>query len=119
MTKIPTFDFPDIPEDSYVLKISNTKILIVSVIVEIFNILLSTFGLNNLNINNYIKVICFLSLTCVILFIVIILLYLKDREHHFKEVYLNNMYKLLCNQVDNNKKQIDGLSKEINIIKNK
>ena len=119
MTKIPTFDSPNIPNDSYILDISNARILIVSIIVEDFNILLSIFGLNNLNVNNYIKIICFLALTCVILLIVIILLYLKDREHHFKEVYLNNMYKLLCNQVDNNKKQIDGLSKEINIIKNK
>lgn len=113
MVKIPEFDTPETPEDSNILKISNKRIFLISFLIEIINLLLSTFGLNFLNVNNYIKVICFLACTCVILFIVIVLLYVKDREHYFKEVFLNNMYRLLCNQFSNLQNQTDKISKQI------
>ena len=109
MLKIPDTPIFE-PDRSDIVNFKNSTLFIISIIVEIVNIAISVFSLKD--IDKLYKLIIVLAITILILFVDVIVLYIKDRENHFEKIYLTNMYKFLSENVISNQQTINALKDE-------
>lgn len=115
MLKVPTFDEPTKPTDSAILKLKNSTLFMTSFITEIIAIAITLLNIKHFSIA--ICLIIILSFTCLILFIDLILMYVKDRENHFKYIYLTNMYESMCNEINKMQTMIENSTNNTNDLK--
>ena len=107
MIKLPDFKEPIQPTDSKILDFKNSTLFLISIIVEIINITGSIIAFKTFD--KEVIIIIILGITCLILFVDIIVLYIKDRENYFKNVYLTNMYMLLIDNLKDLQTQTNDL----------
>lgn len=107
MIKLPDFKEPIQPTDSKILDFKNSTLFLISIIVEIINITGSIITFKTFD--KEVIIIIILGITCLILFVDIIVLYIKDRENYFKNVYLTNMYMLLIDNLKDLQTQTNDL----------
>ena len=112
MVQVPKFDELTMPTDSPVLNFKNSTIFIVSTITELIGSLITLNSFSEVSFEHHILII--MLITWLILFIDVIILYVKDRENHFKNVYVTNMYQNLCNQLNSVQEQTNKLNDIIN-----
>ena len=117
MLKVPEFDEPTQPVDSTILKLKNSTLFLASIIVEFLGIFVTIFNFKDLSYE--VKIIISLSITCIVLFTNVILLYIKDRENYFKSIYLRNMYESLCNEINQVQKKADILNENVDELKSR
>lgn len=115
MIKLPEFKEPLQPTDSKVINLKNSTLFVISIVAEIVSIIGSILAFKSLD--NKMIIIIILAITCLILFIDVIVLYLKDRENYFKNIYLTNMYRLLTDNIKELQDKSASLDKTISDIK--
>ncbi len=111
MIKLPNITTYAEPKESKILSFKNSTLFLISLLAEILNISLNLLNHSKLDIK--INIIIILSITCIILFVDIIVLYLKDRENYYKNTYLTNMYYLLTDNVKDLQQSVTNLEDKI------
>ncbi len=114
MIKLPDSKELIQPNDLKITNFKNSTLFLISIAIEIASIIFNLISFQSLNIE--IKLIIILSITCFILFIDIIFLYIKDRENYFKNTYISNMYYLLIDNIKEVQNKASNLDKRITDI---
>ena len=78
---------------------SNKTFFITSVATTIISYLIIILGINNIDLTY--KIIICLGITCFILLVNIVVLYVKERENYYHLCYLNNVSQLLNKYAEN------------------